>query len=378
MSNLSKGRIYKFDNIKFLAIVLVVVGHVIEEPYVNDNMSVLLRSFFIFIYSFHMPLFVFISGLFQKRFSDDNKLKINKVAFYVTLGFLLKFLNAFAKMANGENFSVNFFGGASIDWYMFVMAMFMVTAYVTRKVHPAIMLSASFLLGCTSGYFNFIDDTLYLSRFFVFLPVYLLGYYMTPQLLIKIEKHCVAKIISGTAMLVFFVLSFRNLELIYKLRKLFTGKNPFDYVPIENCGAQHRIMCYCISLLLCLAVFCFIPDIRIPFISKMGANTLAVYFWHRPVLYLFTAVGFFDFVESFGDPMYKIILLIFGVILTFVLSFGIFMKPLSLLSKGINKLNPLWCYVLIAFPFVAGLITIYKELPSYFLYLINKVKSIFT
>ncbi len=378
MSNISKERIYKFDNIKFLAIVLVVVGHVIEEPYVNDNMSSLLRSFFIFIYSFHMPLFVFISGLFQKRFSDTNKLKINKVAFYVTLGFLLKFLNAFAKMANGDKFSINFFGGASIDWYMFVMAMFMVTAYLIRKIHPAIALSVSFIIGSVSGYFNFIDDTLYLSRFLVFLPVYLLGYYMTPELLIKIEKNYIAKIISGLAMLGFFVLSFRNLDQVYKLRKLFTGKNPFADVPIDGCGAQHRIACYAISLLLCLAVFCFIPNIKIPFISKMGANTLAVYFWHRPVLYMLTASGFFKVVDSLGDPLYKIVLLIFGVILAFVLSFGIFMKPLALLSKAIDKLKPVWCYILITFPFIVGLITMYKELPGYIEYLFNKIKNVFT
>lgn len=372
MATIDKSRIYKFDNIKLLTIILVVVGHVIES-YVDK--SDMFKSLFIFIYSFHMPLFVYLSGLFQKRFSDENKLRINKIAFYVALGFLLKLINALAKMACGKSFSIEFFGGSSIDWYLFELSMFMVTAYLLRRIHPAIMLSLSTVIGCLSGYFNFIDDTLYLSRFFVFLPIYMLGYYMTPQLLIKIEKNYIVKAISGISMLLYFVLCFRNLDLVYKLRKLFTGRNPYSDVLIDGCGFEHRLLCYGISIVLCMAVFCFIPNIRVPVISNMGANTLAVYFWHRPILYLLSATGFFELVLSLGDPLYKIILLSFGVLFALLLSFGVFMKPLSLFSTLVNKLKPIWCYVVIFAPFIVGIATIAKELPSYFAYLLDKIKN---
>lgn len=352
MNNNIKERIYKFDNIKLLSILLVVVGHVIE-PYTNK--SDMFKSLFIFIYSFHMPLFIFISGLFQKRFSDTNKLKINKIAFYVTLGFALKILNALCRMANGSKFRMDIFGGGAIDWFLFVISMFMVTAYLLRKVHPAIMLSVSFVLSCVSGYFPFIGDRMWLSRFFVFLPVYLIGYYMTPQLLIKIEKKGITKIISGLFMLLYFVLCFRALPLVYKLRPLFTGRNPFSSSALfEGCGAQHRLLCHVISLMLCMAVFSFIPNIKVPILSNMGANTLSVYFWHRPLLYLLSATSFKSFVLSLGDPMYKIILLTFALLLTLLLSLEVFMIPLKALGKLIDKLKPSLCYVLIFAPFVIG------------------------
>ena len=185
MANSIKERIYKFDNIKLLTILLVVVGHVIE-PYTKH--SDMFRSLFIFIYSFHMPLFIFISGLFQKRFSDTNKLKINKVAYYVILGFSLKILNALCRMVKSGKFKMDVFGGGAIDWFLFVLSMFMITAYLLRKVHPAITLSIAFVLGSVCGYFPSINDDMWLSRYFVFLPIYLIGYYMTPELLIKIEK----------------------------------------------------------------------------------------------------------------------------------------------------------------------------------------------
>ncbi|MBE6825198.1 MAG: acyltransferase [Ruminococcaceae bacterium] len=352
MDNISKERIYKFDNIKLLAIILVVVGHVIDSFTAKSDMF---KSLFIFIYAFHMPLFIFISGLFQQRFSDTNKLKINKIAFYIILGFLLKVLNALCKVVRGKRFHIVFFGGGTIEWFLFVLAMFMITAYLLRKVHPAIMLSVSLVIGCICGYFEFICDDYWLSRYFVFLPFYLLGYYMTPELIIKIEKNYAVKIISGLSMLIFFIMSFRTLPFVYQLRRLFTGRNPFSTLKFE-CGFQHRLLCYAISALLCMAVFCFIPNIKIPILSNMGKNTLAVYFWHRPILYLVGATPFFSSVLALGDPLYKIILLSFGVILALLLSLDIFMLPLKYLNKLIDKLKPLWCYVLIASPFLIGLI----------------------
>lgn len=346
-----KERVYKFDNIKFLTIMLVVVGHIIESFVDKSDMF---KSLFIFIYSFHMPLFIFISGLFQKRFSDTNKLKINKVAYYITLGFILKILMSFVKSIGKKSFSINFFGGSGIEWFLFIIVMFMITTYLTRKVHPAIVLSLSFVLGCVSGYFDIFNDVLYLSRYFVYLPFYLAGYYLTPELLIKFEKKLAVKIVCGIGMLLYFVLCFRNVDVIYKLRRLFTGRNPFSTLPFEGCGIQHRLLCYIISALMCMAVICFIPNIKIPFISRMGSNTLGVYFWHNAILFTLRATPFFDIIVSLGDPLYKIVLLTFAVLLTLVLSLNVFSAPLKALGKLIDKLKPKWCYCLIAAPFAIG------------------------
>lgn len=61
MSKNVAQRIYKFDNIKFLAILLVVLGH-FADGYTND--SNMFDSWFVFVYSFHAPLFIFLCGLF--------------------------------------------------------------------------------------------------------------------------------------------------------------------------------------------------------------------------------------------------------------------------------------------------------------------------
>ena len=52
-------RIYKFDNLKAILIFLVVFGHFLEL--VEGH-----KLLYLTIYSFHMPLFLFLSGYFAR------------------------------------------------------------------------------------------------------------------------------------------------------------------------------------------------------------------------------------------------------------------------------------------------------------------------
>lgn len=58
------GRDLSFDFIKGVLIILVVLGHVIQGLYGIDNPDVWENLLFTIIYTFHMPLFIFISGYF--------------------------------------------------------------------------------------------------------------------------------------------------------------------------------------------------------------------------------------------------------------------------------------------------------------------------
>ena len=60
-----KGRLYYFDNAKFVLIFLVVLAHYIS-PLKTDFPSV--RVLWLTIHTFHMPAFIFISGFFAKSY----------------------------------------------------------------------------------------------------------------------------------------------------------------------------------------------------------------------------------------------------------------------------------------------------------------------
>ena len=75
-------RVYFFDNLKYVLILLVILGHLFEIYY---DKSHVMKAGFNFIYLFHMPLFIWISGYFSKKFKPEKILNF----------FLLCFLSLF-------------------------------------------------------------------------------------------------------------------------------------------------------------------------------------------------------------------------------------------------------------------------------------------
>ncbi len=65
-------RIYLWDNLKFILILLVVVGH-FADRYTDSNEN--MRLLYFIIYIFHMPAFFMVSGLFSKKTVKEQKWK---------------------------------------------------------------------------------------------------------------------------------------------------------------------------------------------------------------------------------------------------------------------------------------------------------------
>ena len=65
MSTITKqNREYLYDNIRGILILLVVLGHALEYFRLDNKVGEFL---YVFIYLFHMPVFIFISGYFSKN-----------------------------------------------------------------------------------------------------------------------------------------------------------------------------------------------------------------------------------------------------------------------------------------------------------------------
>jgi fucose 4-O-acetylase-like acetyltransferase len=77
-----KHRVEFIDSLKGLAIFFVLWGHSVQ--YLNNGTDAFKNPIFEFIYSFHMPLFFFISGFFFK-----SSLKLNFKTFFLNKGLQL-------------------------------------------------------------------------------------------------------------------------------------------------------------------------------------------------------------------------------------------------------------------------------------------------
>lgn len=367
MGNTLKKRIYKFDNVKFIAILFVVVGHCIEG-YVDKNTSDMFNSLYIFIYSFHMPLFIFLFGLFTKRQTKESKFDVNKFTFFIFLGFLLKAYRVIIGKITHSSPNFGVLGTSSIEWFLFVIAFYMLVCYLIRQVHPGIIIPVTIVLGCLIGFVNFQDisiivhksqDFLYLGRFFVFMPFFFIGYYLTPEKILNFTSKLYVRIPAIICFIAYFILCFRELPLVFQFKKLFTGRNPYSLVKIDNCCVQHRLIAYIISAILVLGIICILPNKKIPLISSMGQNTLSVYFWHNPIISLVKYLGLFSLFESLGDPLWKTLVFVFAIALTLILSTKICSYPINKLSEIFSLLHKEICYMLLIIIVAASLFVFY-------------------
>ena len=157
---LSKKRNFAyFDILKFILIFLVVFGHIIEK-YIDFP---LIKSIYLFIYSFHMPLFVFVSGFFAKY----NKSKCYN---YLFLYFLLQIIHIILSLtiiAPKSQYSfIDILGFIFAPqwtlWYLLALAFWIFTLKFIKKNKHKINLCFSYFI-LNFGLCSFYIDSTFLK-----------------------------------------------------------------------------------------------------------------------------------------------------------------------------------------------------------------------
>lgn len=334
------SRIYLFDNIKFLAILLVVIGHAINFLTETDG-NMLEKSLFLTIYSIHMPLFIFISGLFLKPMDKSTKFPKQKVISYVLIGIVLRIVMSVLRLLLGKNMAYSLLDMYdSFTWFMWAMAVFITLMWIFREYNTKIILLVSLLIGCMAGYDKFLGDKLALMRIVVFLPFFVAGYMIKPEQLSGFLSQKWVKVVSIFVAVGFLVLFFINTDIYQYLRPIFTGRNSFEVLGrFSKFGFVARLLCYAISTLFGLSVMSLVPNINIGIISKTGSKTLQIYFWHQVFLVLLSHFGVYGLISSVtGDTIATGVYILIAVAVTFVCSLSVFSFPTKqILSFGKNK-----------------------------------------
>ena len=290
-----KQRDAYWDNLKILLVTLVVIGHFIDP--ITDNLFA--RSIFLFIYTFHVPLLVFASGVFYSPRHTGAK-----ALFYVCTGFAMKLLNVLSDrfiLCRTPEFSL--LGDAAAPWYMFALAAFVLLrrALGERKLWP--FLVGGIAVACAAGYDRTVGDTFYLSRVVVFFPFYLAGSVVDRQRFpAQLKKHPAAWLAAGVALLALGWVCRYRIRDVYLYRHLLTGRNPYADAVLPY-GALARLGCYAVSAATGLAVMVLTPAKPIPFLSGCGQRTLSVFVWHKLFYHLlvrFTSIGQWFFLGPLG------------------------------------------------------------------------------
>ena len=322
-----KERVYLFDNLKAILIFLVVFAHFLSG--VKNNFDIV-YSLHTFIYAFHMPCFLFVSGYFSKQVAIDGKYKRTKIINYALIYLIVQiFLCIFTKSP------IEIFIPKLAMWYLLVMIMAHLCIPYISMLKPKFVFITSIVLGllaCTDT-IKFLS----ISRFLVFMPFFLLGYYLELDKIKKLfkKKYVVLSVISLIALLGFIHFSGLKRGLI----QLFYGVISYKDLTLDNMfvGIAVRMMYYLMAFYLIFAVLVLIPKGKNKF-TKIGERTLQIYILHIPFVYVFLGTdnlitNGYNFDNCVNSPVELIVLLVLIFLFTLFLSLKFFSKPFDMIMK---------------------------------------------
>lgn len=326
-----KERVYKYDNLKFVLIFFVVLGHFGEY----GKPDPIMRSVVFFIYIFHMPLFLFVSGLFAKRTVYAEKLQASKVLPYFVLYAGIKILYFVEKMllTHGKA-EFTLFKAKSVEWYMFVTGVFLLLTFALRGVQWIYVLLFSILLGCFSGYDASIGDFLCMSRIIVFYPFFFLGVHTDPDKLIKFLKKKWVVVCSVIYLAVLLVLLFTQINAFWTIASLFSGRNPFSKIRhiSPSWGFALRGLYYPFVAVTAISVMALVPAGK-TWMSSLGQRTLQIYALHKIPLYIMGHFGVLGMMKKAYPSSWQFIFLAIAIPTTFFFALKIFSPPFQLAMK---------------------------------------------
>ena len=301
-----KTRFYILDNFKGILIFTVVFGHFLfrySEIYINSLSCKIVN----YIYSFHMPSFIFISGFLSKSDNSRNYKSINRLfLIYIIFNFSHGFI-----LYKYKNLKIKFMDPYHSYWYLLCLIYWRISIKFLSNQYFSIIIS--FILSILIGFSDDISSVFSIKRAFTFFPYFLTGY--------KLSKNYFEKIISLRkkfyifSLLLFFIFIYISLKIFpfVETKHSMMLNNYKNYIN----DIKIRISLFVFSLLMILFNILLIPNSKIVLITNFGKNSLFIYLFHRIFTIIiddkvFSQLKYEKYIIQFSFLFTIIILLIFS------------------------------------------------------------------
>jgi fucose 4-O-acetylase-like acetyltransferase len=312
-----------FDHVKLALMMLVVIGHFIS-PLKNSDAAVTLWKW---IFTFHMPLFIFINGYF----SSVKKSPTEKCIRFFLLYLAMQTLSTNCMLIfRFDDLSFGLLTPRFGLWYLLGLIVWSLALPLTKKVPAGILLPSAVMFSLIAGYYEQIGETLALSRILFFFPFFLLGFYakqLNREQVAAFFRHPLWKIGAVAVLCGLAVWLYRYGD---KLPLgLFLAKTAYSpkLLALPGPAFLYRLGYYMAACLAGGAFLLLVPHKAGPF-SVLGQCTLAVYLGHLLILDVFK-----DHIPLLAQHIALPGIILLAVVLTLILCHPVFMKPLDRLMR---------------------------------------------
>ncbi|MFF4501568.1 acyltransferase family protein [Streptomyces sp. NPDC001401] len=173
-----KPRDAYFDNAKYLAIVLVAMGHAWEP--MRDGSRVV-TALYNLVYAFHMPAFIVISGYFSRGF-DASPAKIRRLVTGIAVPYIVfeTAYTLFTRWTDGvPDRPVTVLDPLYLTWFLVALFIWRLTTPIWQKVRWP--LPAALVVAMLATVSPSIGNDLDLQRVLQFLPYFVVGLCLRPE-----------------------------------------------------------------------------------------------------------------------------------------------------------------------------------------------------
>ncbi|WUI00613.1 acyltransferase family protein [Spirillospora sp. NBC_00431] len=274
-----------FDNAKYFAILLVVAGHALANL-VNVPLA---KGLYTFVYMFHMPLFIVITGYFSRNWTfaggKARKLITNVGVPYVVFEFAY---SLYDWLAGRNELEISLLNPYYLTWFLCALFMWRLSTPVWQQIRWPVAVAVGFAL---LSYMSDLGGTFDIHRVLGLLPFYVLGLTLRPHHFELLKKPAARQ--AGAVVLAaglggaYLVMNHVSLNWIY-------WKHPHFEIGVGNfAGTLVRLAMFVCAAVLVAAFLTQIPRRRYWF-TGLGAATLYAYLLHGFVIRLLDFTGWWD------------------------------------------------------------------------------------
>jgi len=321
-----KVRDERIDSVKYCLIVVVIAGHVIE--YSETTVSIIVWKW---IYIFHMPLFIFISGYFSRK--KDKELwpsiwkLLEPLIVFQTVAIITKLING------GETSFRDILTPWYVLWYLLSLIYWRLMLQVIPESilrNAKLILPTAFGISIFTGFLP-IDNFLSLHRTFAFMPFFFLGYYMRGKNLFLPKKY---------KPLCFLFLILMVAAPLYYPQYLGILTHSIPFGSIYDGGfynAAKRMIVFSLAIPMSIAFINVCPNN--PWIARQGRLTMQYFIYHALAI-----IPLIVITMELNIPMSFVTATIYTIVLTVGLGiasrltyFTKFTNPSSFLKSPLKK-----------------------------------------
>ena len=330
-------RIALWDNLKLFLIFLVVLGHFTFD-YLDS--SQMFRTITMVIYTFHMPAFVFVSGLFCKRSINGDSPPVKRAFSFIMLYLFARVLCYIPNIIFGIHSFFDVLSSKDEPWYMMAMAIWYMIAWAVRKIDSKYVFITSVVFACFVGYMKGNTDFLCIMRVITFFPFFYAGCVLDLDKVNEITSTNRARIFSALYFIAFVCIITITIDSSWELFPLLSGRRRFFALNdnLEDYGCFLRLGYYAVVGLLIFSIVSLCPRKEFK-ITSAGSKTLQIYIYHRPILYIMENIGLFYVIHKIGEG-WEWMAIIILLALTALLCFDFWRKPLDyIMNPKIKEKN---------------------------------------